>query len=207
MNRIIAHGTVTLVLTTMGLMAIAQENESDNSAAAIAEKLANPNAVMGFLSFPIDFVSYVGDTVGAGSESAWKVNFQPSFPYPLGEGTNLFIRPLIPLVIDQPVPLVADAPVLPLSGSSNFSGSGLNLADISFDVAVGKTFPSKLVLLGGVVGTLPTATDDALGLDQYLLGPEFYVGKVTDWGSVGVLLSHQWDVAGADDFTTSVTGG
>ena len=79
--------------------------------------------------------------------------------------------------------------------------------DISFDVAIGKTFPSKTVVVGGVVGTLDTATDDAVGLGQYLLGPEVMVAQVFDWGVLGTLVTHQWDVAGDDDFDTSITGG
>jgi len=64
-----------------------------------------------------------------------------------------------------------------------------------------------MMLLGGLAGTLPTATNDALGLDQWLLGPEFAVAIVQKWGVVGVLVSHQWDIAGEDDFNTSVTAG
>jgi hypothetical protein len=62
-------------------------------------------------------------------------------------------------------------------------------------------------VVGGVVGTLPTATDDALGLDQWLLGPEVALAKVFKWGVLGMLISHQWDVAGEDSFSTSITGG
>lgn len=185
----------------------AQDDGAANSAEEVAAALANPNATLGFLAFPIDYIEYEGDLPGADAESAWKLGFQPVFPYPLSEGTNLFVRPLIPLVLDQPVPLVADQPVLPLPGASSFESRGMELGDISFDVAIGRTLPSKWVLFGGLVGTLPTATDDALGLDQYLLGPEFYVGKLFGWGAVGLLLSHQWDVAGEDDFDTSITGG
>ena len=30
---------------------------------------------------------------------------------------------------------------------------------------------------------------------------------VRKWGVAGVLLTHQWDIAGEDDFSTSITGG
>ena len=45
-----------------------------------------------------------------------------------------------------------------------------------------------LELRGGVVATLPTATSDQIGLDQYLLGPEFLIAKVGRKGAVGLLL-------------------
>ncbi len=68
-------------------------------------------------------------------------------------------------------------------------------------------FPSGVVVIGGLTGTLPTATNDALGLDQWLLGPEFAIAKVQKWGVIGVLVSHQWDIAGEDAFSTSITAG
>jgi hypothetical protein len=40
-----------------------------------------------------------------------------------------------------------------------------------------------------------------------LLGPEVAIGKVAKWGVLGLLVSHQWDVAGEDSFSTSITGG
>lgn len=207
MNSTIHSFCVGLLASLVPLTVLAQESGDESSAAEIAKKLADPNATLGSLSFPLDYIQYEGDFADADAQSAWKLSFQPSLPYSLGEGVNLFVRPLIPLLIDQPVPLAADQPILPLPDSSGFDSQGVELGDISFDVAVGKTFPGRIVLLGGLVGTLPTATKDALGLDQYLLGPEFYLGKVSDWGSFGVLLTHQWDIAGEDSFDTSVTGG
>ncbi|PLW69885.1 hypothetical protein [Pseudohalioglobus lutimaris] len=113
----------------------------------------------------------------------------------------------------QPIPWVGGADVFPtedgqfgiLSGA--FNDSDVELGDIGFDVAIGKTLPSKTVLVGGVVGTLDTATDDAVGLGQYLLGPEVAVAQIFDWGVLGLLVTHQWDVGGNDDFDTSITGG
>ena len=33
------------------------------------------------------------------------------------------------------------------------------------------------------------------------------IGVIKKWGAAGVLVNHQWDVAGEDDFDTSITGG
>ena len=118
---------------------------------------------------------------------------------------NLFVRPLIPIILDQPVPVVGDQVIT--TAASNFDDVGVELGDIGFDVGLGKSFTNGMVLVGGVVGTLPTATDDAVGLDQYLLGPEFLMAKVGSWGAAGLLVTHQWDVAGEDSFDTSITGG
>jgi hypothetical protein len=55
-----------------------------------------------------------------------------------------------------------------------------------------------LIWGGGLVGTIPTATDDRLGKDQWALGPELLLGKIGGWGVVTAILSHQWDVSGGD---------
>ena len=199
-----------LLLALLSAEAVCAAETAEKSAAAVAAELANPNASLGFLTFPIDYVSYDGDAPEAGSQTAWKLNFQPSLPYSLNESTNLFFRPLVPVFIDQPVPILggdAIVPDEPEFGTQEFGSTGTQLGDISFDVAIGKTLDSGLVVVGGVVGTLPTATDDRVGLDQYLIGPEFLLGKGGRWGFVGLLVNHQWSVAGEDDYDTSLTGG
>ena len=149
------------------------------------------------MSLQFDYISFDGDLPGASSQDALRATFQPSLPYKLSDTTNLFVRPAIPLIISQDVPNV----------NGGFDSQGIDLGDISFDASLARSFPNGMMLLGGLAGTLPTATNDALGLDQWLLGPEFAVAMVQKWGVVGVLVSHQWDIAGEDDFSTSVTAG
>lgn len=182
------------------------EQESDTlSAAEVARQLSNPNTTLASLNFNLDYVNYQGSLPGADGAEAWRLSFQPSFPYPLGNGTNFFLRPLIPVFLDQPVPVVGDQTIN--ASSPMIQGSGVELGDISFDAAIGKTFENGVIMVGGVVATLPTATSDSVGLDQYLLGPEALIAKATSRFTVGLLLTHQWDVAGEDSFDTSVTGG
>ncbi len=167
------------------------------SAQDIAAELSNPNSSLGTMSVQFDYIAFDGDLPGASSQDALRATFQPSLPYPLSDTMNLFVRPAIPVIISQDVPNL----------NGGFDSQGVDLGDISFDASLARGFPKGMVLLGGVAGTLPTATNEALGLDQWLLGPEFAVAKVLKWGVLGVLLSHQWDIAGEDDFSTSVTAG
>jgi hypothetical protein len=167
------------------------------SAAEVAAALSDPNTNLGTMVMQFDYIAYDGDIPGAGSAEATRMLFQPSLPYKLSDTTNVFIRPAIPVIFSQDVPQLG----------GGFSSEGIDLGDISFDASIGKTLPGGIVLLGGVAGTLPTATNDSLGLDQWLLGPEAAVAKVGAKGVVGVLVSHQWDVAGEDDFDTSITAG
>ena len=81
----------------------AEEGTTVNKAEEAAKNLANPNATIGFLTFPTDLIFYDGDLPDASSQSAFKMNFQPSLPYNTGPGTNLFVRPLIPVIFQQPV--------------------------------------------------------------------------------------------------------
>ena len=164
------------------------------SASEVAAALSNPNTTMGTMSTLIDLIAYDGDLPDAGSQRAFRATFQPSLPYPLSDTTNLFVRPLIPIIFSQDVPT-----------ADGFESVGLNLGDIGFDASIARTLSGGYVVGGGLVGTLPTATDDALGLDQWLLGPEVLVAKVSKWGVLGLLVTHQWDVAGGDG--TSITGG
>ena len=167
------------------------------SAAEVAAQLSDPNTTLGTMNTQFDYIAYQGDLPGANSAEAWRMLFQPSLPYPLTESSNLFIRPAIPVIFSQDVP----------RPGGGFGSKGVDLGDISFDASVGKTLQGGVVVLGGVAGTLPTATDDSLGLDQWLLGPEALIAVTRKWGVLGLLLSHQWDIAGEDDFDTSITGG
>jgi hypothetical protein len=168
------------------------------SAQDIAAQLSNPNTNLGTMNMLFDYVAFDGDLPRASNQSALRGTFQPSLPYALSPTTNLFIRPAIPVIFSQDVP----------NPNGGFDSEGIDLGDISFDALVARTFPQiGAVLGGGVVGTLPTATDDALGLDQWLVGPEVLGAIVRKWGVLGLLVTHQWDVAGEDDFSTSVTSG
>ena len=145
----------------------------------------------------LNYVEFDGDFPQAGDQSGLQMIFQPSLPYALSDTTNLFVRPAIPLIIRQDVP----------NSSGEFVSEGVDLGDIGFDASVFKGTPTGAVYGGGLVGSMPTATNDALGLDQWLLGPELIGALIREWGVVGGLISHQWDVAGDSDFDTSITAG
>lgn len=166
------------------------------TAEEIAAELSNPNAVLGTMGFNLDYATYKGDLANANKQSALRLSFQPSLPYPLTEDLNFFLRPVFPIIIRQDVP-----------EADGFNTKGINLGDVGFDAAIGKTFSNGMILIGGLTGTMPTATDKVLGGDQWLLGPEFFVGHLTEKTVIGVLLTHQWYVAGCNDYHTNVTGG
>ena len=195
---------VLLFVFSLAALGYAQEKEADKeadqnrSAQDVANELANPNTSLGFMLFALDYIKFDGDLPDANDQDAWRLNFQPSIPYPLGKGVNFFLRPLFPIILDQPVFEVEE---------DDFESKGVDLGNIGFDVAIGKSFPSGLQLIGGLAGVLPTATDSDLNTKQLLLGPLGFVGWEFKWGFLGALVSHQWNVAGWDDSATSITAG
>jgi hypothetical protein len=171
-----------------------QADKRTTSSAEIAKELANPNTSLGTLAFQFDYINYQGELQDANRQNGFTLNFQPAFPVPLGKGTNLFVRPLIPVYFTQPI-----------YGANGFENAGFNLGNISADVAVGKTWPSKTITIIGVFGSFRTATDKTLKSDFTMLGPEFMVAKLYSWGAVGAMVNHSWSLnainSDADSFT------
>lgn len=172
------------------------------SAAELAMELMNPNTALGIMTTLYDYTTFDGDLPGANKQTAQSITFQPSLPYPLEEGRNFFTRPAIPIIIEQPI-------LDPVTG--RFEDAGAALGDISYDVSMGFTFSKpgkgKNIILAGVSGTIPTATDDAIASDQWLLGPQIAGALLRKWGSVSLLMYHQWEVAGSNKDDTEITGG
>jgi hypothetical protein len=162
----------------------------------LAQKLANPTNPIMTIGNNFDFVTFQGELPGADDESAFRYLFQTVFPFKLRDGGgSVFLRPAVPLFFNEPVP----------DGAGGFDEKGVELGDIGFDLSWGQTSATGIVYGGGLVGTLPTATDDALGKDKWSLGPELLFGKVGSWGAVLGLLTHQWDVAGSGNSDVNVT--
>jgi hypothetical protein len=168
---------------------------SEPSAAEIAQKLANPNAPMASLTFRLQQRSFDGDLPGASGQSGTALMFQPSFPFSLDNGDVVFFRPNIPIQFSAPA-------IDPVSGDFE-SESGLG--DIVFDVAYGRTTKTGMLYAGGMVVSLPTATQDALGTDRVSMGPEFMIGKLSKKYVLGMFPSHLWDVGGSGDDDVNLT--
>ncbi|PWK19657.1 hypothetical protein [Xanthomarina spongicola] len=168
----------------------AQETQEKPSADELAKELANPNTVRGTLNFNFDYVHYQGDLPGAESQNSFVMGFQPVLPLPLNKTTNLFVRPNIPLYFTQPT-----------YGANGFENQGVGLGNISADIAIGKTFPSKTIGILGVFGSFRTASSEALRSPYTLLGPEIMVAQLFNWGVVGIMVNHSWNVNKIDPTT------
>ena len=172
------------------------------SADEIARELANPNSSLASLTFKNQYRTYTGSFPDAGNQSNYTLLFQPVFPFPMkspesGGKANLFVRPGIPLLFNQPVPTVIN--------SQPAFDSVTALGDIGFDVAYGVTEKSGFLWALGMVGTLPTATKSEVAGKELKLGPEALFAQFEKWGVYGLFPSHQWSVAGWSNKSTSVS--
>ena len=189
--RRVALLTATTLLTAASMVA-AQEQAQD--ADELARQLANPARANWAMGLNMDYTLFGGDLPGAGDQSSFGMVFQPQMPTILGDsGYNLLFRPAIPFFFNQPI-----------YNGTDYDSSGFQLGDIGFDLALGTTTESGILWLAGLVGSVPTGTDDRLK-GQWAFGPEFAAGVVKPWGVVGALFSQKWDVAGDGD--TNVLGG
>ncbi len=121
----------------------------------MARELANPINSLASVTFKNQFRRYTGSFPDATNQDSYTLLFQPVFPFPLkptasGGKANLFVRPAVPLLVDQPVPVVTNAQ----PGYDDTTALG----DVVFDIGYGVAEKSGLLWALGMVGTPPAAT-------------------------------------------------
>lgn len=182
------------LIDTPGELAEASDDPGAISADDLSRELSNPNSPLASLTFKQIYTTFDGSLPGASDQTANLTLFQPTFPFPLDDTgtTNLFIRPALAYVWEQPS---FDAETGEFESLSGF-------ADLGFDVAVGRSWDSGWVAVGGVQGTIPLYSD--VSGEQWRLGPEFLGGYIGQKGFLIAFPSHQWNVAGEDyEFSTT----
>lgn len=196
MNRILRSACVSVALV-LGAVATdghaARLGSPDETAPApgkmsadqVAKELANPNTPLATLTLRTQWKDWDGDLPGASGSDSGNIEFQPAFPFPVGERKNIFFRPSFSYVVNQPA-------VDPDTGAIE-SRSGF--LDIGYDLAYGYATESGWNFLGGVVGSFPTGAD-RLSSDTWTLGPELAIAKISKRGVFGLFPNHAWDVSG-----------
>ncbi|VAW70376.1 hypothetical protein MNBD_GAMMA09-1417 [hydrothermal vent metagenome] len=175
---------------------VAESEPNKLSSDDLARELNNPNTPLAKLTIEYTTTAFDGNTPGAGNENVNVILFKPVFPFPLnGDGTkNFFFRPVLAYAIEQPI----------FDSSEGRFKSRSGLGDMGFDLAVGQTYDSGLILVGGLQGTLPIGSDDLTG-DQYRLGPEFIVSHFNASRVLAAFPAHQWDVSGGGSSYSKTT--
>lgn len=160
-----------------------EREAAGGSSEELAKQLANPIASL--TSVPIQ-LNFDGD-VGPAEGDRLTVNVQPVAPFSLNEDWNLISRTILPLIHQEDVPFVGE--------------DELGLGDTVQSLFFSPVAPTEggWIWGAGPVLLLPTGTDDALGADQWGVGPTGVALKQSGPWTYGALVNHLWGVAGDDD--------
>ncbi|MFA0476385.1 hypothetical protein AB4527_14665 [Vibrio breoganii] len=177
MNRYIRRLTLVLLVAVSGAMAedgVSNTNNVKSEAETAARELANPNTAYASLNFK--FQHFSGYESGG---TSFNTTFQPVLPFPLDNGDKVIFRPAITYMSND----------FDVVGHEVDSG----VSDISFDLAYATSFagdPTNLIAVG-VLATVPTGSESVTG-DQFAVGPELFVAKLSSQRIVGAFNTHQW---------------
>lgn len=153
-------------------------NEADQE---LAKKSQNP--IGAIISVP--FENNTEFDVGPEEGTVNVLNIKPAIPLNLNENWNLINRGVIPVIYQE----------------ERFAGEGSEsgLGNITYQAFLTPAQPGKLLWGIGPAITLPTATDDRFGPDQYTAGPAIILlAKPGPW-LFGALIQNSWDFAGDND--------
>lgn len=175
----------------------AQGGPATASADEMAAKLSNPSNPIMIVYNNFDYVTFDGDYPGASDKTMTQYFFQTIIPFVLDDGSSILFRPGFAVVFDQDVPNP--------SAAGGYDNIGTDLGDIGFDLVKTGTTENGTIWGYGIIGTIPTASNDHLGGDKWGLGPEVVLGKAGKWGAAGFVLGHQWDFAGSGNRDINLT--
>jgi len=171
----------------------------------IGAKLANPLGDVWALNMSFNMPAFYDGDVNTGDpQLGATLLFQPILPIPLhgtGDGEwRLGTRPVIPIIFSEPIP----------TGFDDFDHKG-GIGDIQLPLLLNlpDRYAGNFLLGAGPVALFPTATDDALGKDQWALGPAVVLGYKNKLLTAGIFPNYFWKVgsSGQDGDTPDVNQG
>lgn len=148
---------------------------------ALAKKAQNP--VADLISLP--FQNNTNFDIGPKKENQNILNIQPVYPINATSTWNIITRTIMP-VISQPQFLTR---------SHRINGIG----DTTFTAFLSPAESGKLTWGVGPAILLPTASNDALGLNKWAAGPSIVALAMPGQWVIGALASNIWDFAGSGE--------
>ena len=186
---------------------------SQKSIDEIAREMTNPLAAFYSLGYQLEYRTYQGSMPGAGDQTGLAHIFRPVIPFAHKNGKGFVFRFALPYYDDQPI-YWADRGYAewrirqqdPTIQEGGFWEPTHGHTDaVSTDLVYGGVSDTGFILMYGLAGIWPTTSDTSNGKQQLILGPELNIGKMTDWGVYGALISHVIDVAEKRDKGTPDT--
>jgi len=161
------------------------------SMGAIGNKLANPLGDLWQLSMSFNGPSFYDGDINSGEpEVGGMMAFQPVMPIPMwGEGKDevrMIVRPIIPVIFSSPIP----------KGNNKFAHQGgIGDIELPFLLNAPESMAGKWIIGGGPVFMFPTATTNALGNDQFAMGPAVVLGyKPNKKTTYGIFPNYFWKI-------------
>jgi hypothetical protein len=160
----------------------APEEKTQESAADLAKKLANP--ISSLISLPFQNNTDLG--IGPNNGSRNTLNIQPVLPISLNENLNLITRMILPVISQYNV--------------TGLGNTETGLGDIVLSAFLSPAQSKNGLTWGaGPVFLIPTATDDFLGAKKFGVGPTAVGLYQTNGITIGALINQIWSVAGDKD--------
>ena len=183
---------VVIIFTTVNANAqtnnkdIADDDFKNKSTDEIAKDLANPNTPLTSLRFKTQFRGFTGSLENANNQNSTLVQLQPTLPFPLKNGNKIWVRPAIPYYTKQPY-----------YNESGFATEN-GLGDIVIDFQYGGTTKKGMLWSVGATTTMPTATKNVLGINQWALGPGVQLAHLSKKAVAGGFVTYQFGFASND---------
>lgn len=177
----------TLVLLA-GYLSVAERlyaQEDAPSADDVARELSNPVGSLASLVFQGTYAQWDGSAPGVSDQNTSSLVFLPTLPFKVGSG-NLIVRPSFPFSA-APVP----------DGDGGWTKER-GFGDMNIVANWGRAEESGLLWSIGLTSALPTASNEALGNDQWQLGPAAILGILKPWGVLGAFWQHWFGLNPAD---------
>ena len=152
----------------------------------LAQELTNPIASLYTLPMQLNF----DQDLGVGGDGSQEVlNLQPLIPFSLNEDWHLISRTIIPLIHQEDVAWKGQ------------DQSGLGDILQSFFLSPSQTPENGWIWGVGPAVSLPTASEDAFGVDSWALGPTAVILKTKGPWTVGILVNQLWSLGdGGKDY-------
>lgn len=186
---------------------------SRKSIETIAREMTNPLAAFYRFDYEGQYRTYQGDVPGADDQSNLTHFFQATLPFREKDGKGWVFRFSLPYTGDQPVYWAergyAEWRIRQQDPTAQEEGfwdaTHGHTDDTAFDLVYGGVNDSGRILSYGLAGMLPTSSDTSNARQQLVLGPLVNIGRMTDWGVYGALISHIFDVVEKRDKGTPDT--